>query len=86
MTYSYEFSPDLDKDLIKIKKKDPVLHEKIMKKVLQIIEKPELYKPLKYVKERTRRVHINPFVLTFEIEENAVKFLAIEHHDKAYRK
>ena len=42
MTYSYEFSPDLDKDLIKIKKKDPVLHEKIMKKVWQIKETQEL--------------------------------------------
>ncbi len=85
MPYSYEFSPDLDKQLKKLKKKDSPLHERVMKKVLDIIDKPELYKTLRHVGGRYKRVHVGPFVLIFEILEDKIYFLLFDHHDKAYK-
>ncbi len=86
MAYAYTFSPELESALKKLKKKDPVLYERFIKKILQIIEKPELYKTLTYVGGKYKRVHINPFVLVFTIEGETINFLYLEHHDKAYRR
>jgi mRNA-degrading endonuclease RelE of RelBE toxin-antitoxin system len=86
MTYSYILSPELDRVMKKLRKKDPVLHERVVKKVLQIVEKPELYKTLSHVGGRYKRAHIDPFVLIFTIEEDTVRFLYLERHDKVYRK
>jgi mRNA-degrading endonuclease RelE of RelBE toxin-antitoxin system len=66
--YSYIISPELDKTLGKLKKRDPTLYERVSKKILQIIEKPELYKTLSHVGGRYKRAHIDPFILAFTIE------------------
>jgi mRNA-degrading endonuclease RelE of RelBE toxin-antitoxin system len=47
MTYSYEFSEDFSETLAKIKKKDKLLFERVSKKILEIVENPLHYKPLK---------------------------------------
>ena len=86
MSYSYIFSPELDKTLSKIRKKDPKLYERISKKILQIVEKPELYKTLSHVGGRYERAHIDPYVMVFTIEGETIRFLYLEHHDKAYRR
>lgn len=86
MTYSYVFSPQLDTTLKKLRKKDPKLYERVAKKILQVVEKPDLYKTLSHVGGRYRRAHVDPYVLIFTIEEDTVRFLYLEHHDKAYKK
>ena len=86
MTYPYIISPELDKTLGKLRKKDPKLYERVAKKILQIVEKPELYKTLTNVGGRYKRAHIDPFILIFTIEEHTVRFLYLEHHDRAYRR
>lgn len=86
MTYSYIISPELDKTLGKLKKKDPKLYERTSKKILQIVEKPELYKTLTNVGGRYKRAHIDPHILIFTIEETTIRFLYLEHHDRAYRR
>ncbi len=86
MKYSYHFDPELDKLLIKLKKKDFVLHEQVTKKVLQIVEKPELYKTLSYFGGKYKRVHIGPFVLSFTLKGNEVWFLSLKPHDEAYKR
>ncbi|MFH1773672.1 MAG: type II toxin-antitoxin system RelE/ParE family toxin [Methanobacteriota archaeon] len=86
MPHACVFSPELESALKKLKKKDPVLYERFTKKILQIAEKPELYKTLTHVGGKYRRVHINPFVLVFTIEGETINFLYLEHHDKAYRR
>ena len=82
----YSFSPRLDKQLRKLKKKDPVMHKRVEKKVLEIIENPEPYKTLKYLHGKYKRVHIDPYVLLFTVEDDSVEFLALEHHDRAYER
>ena len=84
MSYSYKFSPHLDKQLKKLKKKDPVMHKRVEKKVLEIVDNPELYKTLRYMQGRYKRVHLDPYVLLFTVEGDTIEFLALEHHDKAY--
>lgn len=84
MPYSYKFSPQLNKQLRKLKKKDAVMYKRVEKKVLEIAENPEPYKTLKYMQSKYKGVHIDPYVLLFTVEGDAIEFLALEHHDKAY--
>lgn len=84
--FSFEIKPELAKKLKKIKKKDSFLFIRIQKKIFEIVEHPSHYKPLKYGMKNIRRVHFDPYVLTFTIneEEQLVEFLDFEHHDKIY--
>lgn len=84
--YSFEIKPELVKKLKKIKKKDSLLFMRIQKKIFEIIENPIHYKPLKYSMKNIRRVHFDPFVLTFTVneEEKLVEFLDFAHHDEIY--
>ena len=85
MPYSCDFSDDFRETLIKIKKKNKLLSERINKKILEIIENPAHYKPLRFVLKGKRRVHIGQFVIVFKIIEDIIEFIKIDHHDKAYR-
>jgi len=85
MSYEAVISPELEKDMRKIRKKNLVLYERLSKKMLEIVEHPEFYKPLRHEMKGLRRVHIGSFVLVFEVVSDEVHFLALEHHDKAYR-
>jgi YafQ family addiction module toxin component len=85
-SYSFEIKPDLIKKLEKLKKKDLLLFRRIQKKIFEIIEQPDHYKPLKYGMKNIRRVHFDPFVLTYTIneEKKQVEFLDFAHHDEIY--
>ena len=45
MEYSIEFSDEFERSIKKLKKKDKVLFEQIQKKLLEIVNNPEHYKP-----------------------------------------
>lgn len=84
--FSFEIKPELAKKLKKLKKRNPLLFARIQKKIFEIIEHPTHYKPLKYGMKTIRRVHFDPFVLTFTINEGErlVEFLDFAHHDEIY--
>lgn len=84
--YSFEIKPDLLNKFKKLKKKDALLFTRIKKKIFEIIENPNHYKPLKYGMKTIRRVHFDPFVLTFTLDENRhhVEFLDFAHHNEIY--
>jgi len=84
--FSFEIKPELAKKLKKLQKKNPLLFARVKKKIFEIIENPTHYKPLKYGMKNIRRVHFDPFVLTFTLNEaeQLVEFLDFEHHDKIY--
>ena len=86
MTYSHVFDTKLIKKLDKLVKKDKRIVEYINKKVNEIIQNPEHYKPLKNELKGIRRAHIGHFVLTFEIRNNIIIFLDFDHHDNIYQK
>ncbi|MGB7531602.1 MAG: type II toxin-antitoxin system RelE/ParE family toxin [Halobacteriota archaeon] len=85
--YEYEIKDRLSKKLQKVSKKDRVLYESIMKKILQIADNPYLSKPLHGKLKGKRRVQIGHFVLIYGIEgkERRVIFLDFTHHDEAYK-
>lgn len=88
MAYLFEIKPELAEKLRKIKKKNFLLFQRVQKKIAEIIEKPNHYKPLKYDMKSTRRVHLDPFVLIFSVNENErlIEFLDLDHHDKIYKR
>lgn len=88
MAYSFEIKPELAEKLKRIKKKNLLLFQRVQKKIAEVIENPNHYKPLKYDMKNIRRVHLDPFVLIFSINENEklVEFLEIDHHDKIYKR
>ena len=84
MVYSIEFSAEFEKSMKKLKKKDKTAFGQIQKKLIEIIENPEHYKPLKNVLAGYRRLHFGSFVLIYKIEGNIVRIISLDHHDKAY--
>lgn len=57
------------------------------KKSTEICNDPHRYEPLGNVMAGVFHVHIDPFVLTFRVDEEnkTVVFLDFDHHDKIYR-
>ena len=85
--FNIRIENELEKKMIKLKKKDKILYTALYKKVLQLMENPYLGKPLRNVLKNKRRVHIGPFVLIYEIneKEKEIVLLKFEHHDKVYK-
>jgi YafQ family addiction module toxin component len=87
--YSYETTPQLEKILRKLFKKDKVRYEATLKKIDEIINSPNLdhYKNLRYNMKDSKRVHIySHFVLVFSVDKarNRIIFEDLDHHDKIY--
>ena len=84
MDYSIEFSDELEQSIKKLKKRNKVLFEQIQKKLVEIAENPEHYKPLKNILAGFRRIHFGSFVLIYKIEGQIVRIISLDHHDKSY--
>ena len=89
MTYNIEIHPKCKDEIRKLCKKNPVLENSLKKKMEEILENPQHYKPLRHEFAGERRVHImKSFVLKYGIDEagKTVIFLFFGHHDEAYRR
>ncbi|MBI5391809.1 addiction module toxin RelE [Candidatus Woesearchaeota archaeon] len=80
---------NLQKNLMKLSKKDRVLYEATMNKIQEIIECVDInhYKSLRSPMQSFKRVHIKgSFVLIFKYNrgEDLVAFYDLDHHDKIY--
>jgi len=84
LTYSFEFSEEFEISMKKLKKKDITLFNRIQKKLIELVEDPEHYKPLSNILAGYRRIHFGSFVLVYKIEENVIKIIFLDHHDRAY--
>lgn len=87
--YNIKIKPSCQKNIKKLCKKNPILRGALEKKMNEIVQNPQHYKPLKYNFVRKRRVHImKSFVLKFEIDEQTktVTFIFLGHHDEAYKR
>jgi mRNA interferase RelE/StbE/toxin YoeB len=87
MIYALDIPEHLDKIFHKLSKRDKKQLEIIHKKVNEILENPQHYKPLRGDMHGAFRVHIDKsFVLTFEIDEQnkVVRLLDYDHHDNIY--
>lgn len=84
--YKIIFSDEFDKIVKKLRKRSPDVFKKLEKQIIKVSREPIIGKPLRNVLKNYRRVHIDPFVLLYEIHQNEIKFLDFDHHDKIYKK
>ena len=84
MVYQIEFSVQFEKSMKKLKKKDKVLFEQIQKKLIDLVQNPDHYKPLKNILAGYRRIHFGSFVLIYKIEKDIVRIISLDHHDQSY--
>ncbi len=84
MEYHFQFTPSFERQLKKLKNKDSVLFERLTKKLKEIRQNPEHYKPLGNVLKGCRRAHLDPFVVVFEIQGDIIIVHYVKHHDEAY--
>jgi len=84
LAYNFEFSEEFERSMKKLKKKDIILFNRVQKKLIELIEDPEHYKPLSNILAGYRRIHFGSFVLIYKIESNVIKIISLDHHDKSY--
>jgi mRNA interferase RelE/StbE/toxin YoeB len=87
MAYSLEVSERADRIFRKLVKKDRAAMLAIDSKIVQILENPRHFKPLRSDMHGARRVHVSSsFVLIYEIDERhrLVRILDYGHHDEIY--
>jgi len=75
--YDIVIESKLERLLLKLRKKDPVVHRKTIKKMLKICENPRVGKPLRYALRGIWRVHIGSFVLMYEIDDKNRKLFSL---------
>ena len=88
--YTYELRKSLEKDFIKLAKKNPTLLRLVYKKIKEITSGDDVahYKNLRSPLQQLKRVHIDKrtFVLVFSIDEikKHIIFEDFDHHDNIY--
>ena len=83
MEYYFEFSDQFEKSMKKLKKKDKILFDQIQKKLIELVKNPQRYKSLGNVLAGYRRIHFGAFVLIYTIDQDVVRIISLDHHDKA---
>lgn len=78
------FSNKARKIIERLSHDDPQQYSHVVKKINQIQEKPEHYKPLRGDFHGARRVHIGDFVLIYQLEKKNIIIQDYDHHDHIY--
>lgn len=92
MVFDFDLNKTLQKELKRLKKKNPKLVEVVKKKIKEIVrhdlETIDHYKNLRSDLKQFKRVHIaKNFVLTFRVfkNKNLIHFELLKHHDDVYK-
>ena len=85
--YSLEVVEKVDRVFKKLRKKDLGQFEALSRKLNEILENPQKFKPLRSPMQHMRRVHVGSFVLVYDIDETKkiVTLRRYEHHDTVYK-
>jgi mRNA-degrading endonuclease RelE of RelBE toxin-antitoxin system len=73
-----------EKRFKKLTKKDGLLRERIIRKLQEIINNPDIGEPKRHALRGLRSVHIDPFVVAFVVIKDAILLINLDHHDKVY--
>ena len=65
--------------------KDAAVKERIKKQIAEIIERPEIGKPLRFEKKGERSVWLPPFRIIYALQGDTIYFLDFDKRDKVYR-
>ena len=77
------WSDKFKKEVTKIK--DSKLKEKIQKQIQNIVESPELGKPLRYNLKGERTVYVKPYRLIYAYQGTVLYLLRFEHRKEVYK-
>ena len=80
------YASGFEKILIRMKKKDRRMFGEVTSQIEKIIRAPEIEKPLRYALKSRRRVHVGSFILIYELHDEELRFLDVDHHDRIYKK
>jgi len=86
ITYKLITPIEFEVILKKLKQKKPDVLKILEKKIEKVLREPMLGKPLRNTLRNYRRVHVDPFVLLYEIRMLEVRLMDFDHHDKIYKK
>lgn len=67
------------------KLKDAAVKERINKQVAEIVQRPDIGKPLKFQKKGDRSVWLPPFRIIYAIDGDTLFFLDFDKRDRVYR-
>jgi len=87
--YSIGFRKSVEKEFLKLGKKNPKQLEIILSKIEEIRENPHRYKNLRRPLQHLKRVHIDrSFVLVFSVDEEKGMVIIedYDHHDRIYKR
>lgn len=84
--YALVISPEFEKILKSLKRKKPNTLLEVERGVKKILRNPAIGKPLRNVLRNYRRIHLDPFVLVYEIHGHDVRLIDFDHHDRIYKK
>lgn len=77
------WSDKFRKEVSKIK--DNKLKEKLQKQIQNIVESPDIGKPLRYDLKGERTVYIRPYRLIYAYQGTTLYLLRFEHRKQVYR-
>ncbi len=83
MVISLVWSDKFRKEVTKIK--DNKLKEKLQKQIENIIDSPELGKPLRYNMKGERTIYIKPYRLIYAYPGTVLYLLRFEHRKEVYK-
>lgn len=85
--YALETRDHVDRVFKKLSKRNPHQMDVISKKIQEILEDPQRFKPMHFPLARMRGVHFGNFVLLFSVDEQRKTVILedYEHHDRVYR-
>jgi addiction module RelE/StbE family toxin len=77
----------VDRIFKKLKKKDSVQFETLSRKINEILDNPQQFKPLRSPMQHIRGVHVGSFVVVYDVDEarTVVTIRRYEHHDVVYK-
>ncbi len=83
MVKSVVFTNSFERTIKKLK--DVALKERVKRQIAEIIEKPEIGKPLRFQKKGERVVRVPPFRIIYAYEGDTIYLLDFDKRDRIYR-
>ncbi len=78
--------PDEFEPVLKRLKRRQDAGKKFSAHVKKILREPLLGKPLRNALKNYRRIHIESYILIYELQGQEVRLVDFDHHDKIYKK
>jgi mRNA-degrading endonuclease RelE of RelBE toxin-antitoxin system len=85
--YALETGDHVDRVFKKLARWNPHQMGVRSKKIQEVLEDPQRFKPMRFPLAGMRRIHFGNFVLLFSVDEQRKTVILedYEHHDKVYR-